>query len=419
MVLGSQGYLAYDVIRRNAISNLRKFQKLNDRVSVPDCEDAFHDGKGVLSIVKEWHKYLRNAARKTDTVTHLVLDLVDNEMLRSDPSNRLTSKDLCEKLNWIVEKAQEHYEAAVLDPYSGLNRESKQIIDALRDYDAKVPEVAQPLNTVRNTTSVEARDGDGRLALPSPNPPTRFNKSERVDKILVGKIANRTTVLNDLSGGIYESPITMSPDLGPYRQRPAETKGKGLEDIQPATRPENSGALQISAPQFTYGEREVRSEEQRDLATHGSARRGAQGTSPRRDSSRLAVPHDLPPTNILELDASRGDHQLDSSPKLSANTQDSASSNFKRYPSERLSIQTSAMSGGDGQHRSQRFDYTAPSHTISPSRTAVYKEFANQQQIWNHRPIMSTMTGAAPSADPHLGKFISNRDIVRTFQAKS
>lgn len=68
--------------------------------------DRFHDGRHVLPAVKEWHNVLRDAMRKTDTVTSRVLDLVDEEMLLEDPSTRIPSKDLCVKLRQILNQAQ-------------------------------------------------------------------------------------------------------------------------------------------------------------------------------------------------------------------------------------------------------------------------------------------------------------------------
>lgn len=66
VVLGAQGLLIYKELRLLA----------ND-----DMNDAFHDGEYVLGQVTSWHRYLREAARRTDPLTSAVLDMVDSHML--------------------------------------------------------------------------------------------------------------------------------------------------------------------------------------------------------------------------------------------------------------------------------------------------------------------------------------------------
>ncbi|KAI8292810.1 hypothetical protein K4K56_005762 [Colletotrichum sp. SAR 10_98] len=70
VVLGKQGFLVYNELRRQSIY-----------LGTEQMNDAFHDGKEVLQSVINWHKYLREAARKTDPFTSEVLDMVDNHML--------------------------------------------------------------------------------------------------------------------------------------------------------------------------------------------------------------------------------------------------------------------------------------------------------------------------------------------------
>jgi len=44
---------------------------------------------------------------KTDTITSLVLDLVDKHMLLGDPMKRFSAEKLCEELRNIFEKGEE------------------------------------------------------------------------------------------------------------------------------------------------------------------------------------------------------------------------------------------------------------------------------------------------------------------------
>ncbi|KAF6814113.1 hypothetical protein CPLU01_14472 [Colletotrichum plurivorum] len=63
------GFLIYNELRRQAIYNAQRLMS-----------DVFHNGKHVLPEISDWHVYIREAARKTDTFTTAVLDMVDNHM---------------------------------------------------------------------------------------------------------------------------------------------------------------------------------------------------------------------------------------------------------------------------------------------------------------------------------------------------
>lgn len=84
---GSAFSKRYELIRRGLILELKHQEDL--ALSVPDCDDAFHDGSDVLPAVLEWHDHLRNSARRADTLTWRVLDLVDKELLVANPEHRL------------------------------------------------------------------------------------------------------------------------------------------------------------------------------------------------------------------------------------------------------------------------------------------------------------------------------------------
>ena len=67
--------------------------------------DHFHNGHDVLEDVTIWHKHLRGALRRTDTITSQVLDLVDQEMLRGSAEDRITANSLCSRLDSILESS--------------------------------------------------------------------------------------------------------------------------------------------------------------------------------------------------------------------------------------------------------------------------------------------------------------------------
>jgi hypothetical protein len=100
-------------VRERALAQLLKddFQPLlaSQRLTVdtkPEKMDMFHDGTQVLSEVTGWHEFLRKAARMSDPITAVVLDLVDQHMLLQSPEHRVKSKPLCDKLRDLVRSAE-------------------------------------------------------------------------------------------------------------------------------------------------------------------------------------------------------------------------------------------------------------------------------------------------------------------------
>ncbi|KAK8094295.1 hypothetical protein PG997_000980 [Apiospora hydei] len=90
VVLGRQGVSGYEKLRQTAIGQLRASQAERQ----PKADDAFHDGYDVLEAVTDWHNHLRSSIRKSDTITPKILDLIDDEMLRREPRQRLPSSEL-------------------------------------------------------------------------------------------------------------------------------------------------------------------------------------------------------------------------------------------------------------------------------------------------------------------------------------
>ncbi|KAK6223619.1 hypothetical protein QIS74_03563 [Colletotrichum tabaci] len=86
VVLGTQGVLIFNRLRREAILNITEHSS-----------DAFHDGRSVLLEVRHWHKYLREAVRKNDAYTHAVLDMVDGYMLVE--KDRWSAERICQEFD--------------------------------------------------------------------------------------------------------------------------------------------------------------------------------------------------------------------------------------------------------------------------------------------------------------------------------
>lgn len=93
------GVSLFQEVRYRAIKKLRETRlSASQGTSAQPQSDCFHDGHDVLAAVKEWHKYVRTAIRKTDNITSKVLDLVENEMLLAIPEQRTNASSLCVRL---------------------------------------------------------------------------------------------------------------------------------------------------------------------------------------------------------------------------------------------------------------------------------------------------------------------------------
>ncbi|KAJ4385511.1 hypothetical protein N0V93_009939 [Gnomoniopsis smithogilvyi] len=74
VVLGTQGVLQFDEVRRQCAKNPEAPQHRN-------WPDAFYDGPDVRKVVTDWHAYLRSAIRRTDGLTATVLTMIDDRVL--------------------------------------------------------------------------------------------------------------------------------------------------------------------------------------------------------------------------------------------------------------------------------------------------------------------------------------------------
>ncbi|RDW91279.1 hypothetical protein BP5796_02444 [Coleophoma crateriformis] len=145
VVLGYQGVCQFDHLRRKAIRELAQGQHrprvlLEDiRIDLVEAEshDCFHNGHEVLPQVKSWHEYLRSAVRKSDKVTSRVLDLVDQKMLLSSATSRISAVQLCEELSDIARQACDDQDQSSL-------KLDKTLMESLLDFDHDTPFKAEP-----------------------------------------------------------------------------------------------------------------------------------------------------------------------------------------------------------------------------------------------------------------------------------
>lgn len=180
VVLGYQGIQQYNVIRQKAIQRIISDQQklpATQRPTIPLSErDYFHDGVNVLSDVLKWHLVLRDALRRTDTVTSQVLDLIDNKLLLADPSLRLTAAQVCKELKDILSTAQEKPRI----------RAPTTIEEYLREVDDNAP--AKP----RDSGSVSSLEKTGKSQT------IKEARKSKLNRLPIMKTTHRSQVLRSI-----------------------------------------------------------------------------------------------------------------------------------------------------------------------------------------------------------------------------
>ncbi|OTA58295.1 hypothetical protein K449DRAFT_397906 [Hypoxylon sp. EC38] len=233
VVLGYQGVLAYHELRRIAIGKLRERQKRGEDITVPVADDAFHNGVDVLPEIREWHMHLRSLLRKSDTITGLILDFIDEKMLLTESARQSTSGLLYPALTEQLRVAQIHYSQLVeqcdVNPVTESVKEALLGVEKMGNHPVDTQELCSE---------------NSFLA-----PPQRHQvKSSRIDKsrkmgVIQGKVAHRQDALQPnvtkIRGAQPSSMISSQYTEPNYTERTQLTPG-----AQP---PESS-----SSPSFTY-----------------------------------------------------------------------------------------------------------------------------------------------------------------------
>jgi len=105
VILGKVGIDQFGKLRRSTgkkntqkQTNGSKKQLSQSQLSEMGC---FHDGREVLEVVRTWHAFLPSLLRKSDSITGLVLELVDNHIFLRDPQTRIGASELYHRLETI------------------------------------------------------------------------------------------------------------------------------------------------------------------------------------------------------------------------------------------------------------------------------------------------------------------------------
>lgn len=243
VILGYQGILQYETLRRQAVSELRKRHDQDPAVGTPTAHDAFHNGCDVLPEVLHWHNYLRTIARHLDCLSVGVLGLIEKRMLLWNPGDRISSTHLCEELNFMLKAADTDYTNSHQD--AGTH---ESVLKALLDYDQEAPasttEAARAkssgMQRVASTSSssrhwMRGPDGASSAAhVRAPRKSRRIGKSEKLDNIPRGKTAHRA---EDLERELKSQPaIPETSSMSGFSDSPTEEVGESMAQslIKPA-----------------------------------------------------------------------------------------------------------------------------------------------------------------------------------------
>ncbi|RWA06079.1 hypothetical protein EKO27_g9026 [Xylaria grammica] len=223
VVLGWQGIKQYQAVRKAAI---KKVKSAHEAAAADLYDDTFHDGSVVLKDVTNWHKYLRQVMRKSDPISHRLLDLIDKEVLGPDPNSRLTSAMLYEKLKNLL----------LLVAKDGPGDEiPESIVESMISFDRTGPSTMEEYQQRLEASSRIQRKGDNSK---------RANKSARLTNIPPTKVAHRQ-VLETMNQNAFGSRGPYHGNASNYDSSAYPTStasGAGRQDQDP----ESSNQLKIS-----------------------------------------------------------------------------------------------------------------------------------------------------------------------------
>lgn len=425
VVLGSQAYENFNERRKIAIKALRTKQARDKRTSFQYCEDAFHDGKNVLSAVTEWHVYLRNSARRADTTTHRVLDLVDKHMLLPNPEERLMMGKLCEALDGIL-LLSDHEHQQNLEK-GDLKEIGLETLNALQELDNQAPLRAAISQGPGSGVYMRKSGGYGGL-LPiddKPGRPSKTRKSERFDKIVLAKTANRVQNSQPMPE-ISESPVLLPEGADFGSANPIPGDGQQQEKI-PDIRLDSGDSPSVEKPPPMRPPQEEPLDVQPYKTTSPeSIPPGYSGAGSSRQLQSLEPdPTPLEHREKIVQSPPTASHQslIATRPGILENPESAAAEagastsgrSDVRYPThDRPEEEASGPSQILGHERSGQPSFLELQRNDPELRTtAIFLELADQNKNWDGQKKSWRIIKGAPQ-DQRLKRFISNRDVVRS-----
>ena len=154
--------------------------------------DRFHDGDEVLPEVRHWHNYLRGHLLCSDTTTELVLELIENHLLK-ESSFRPELKDLCDQLDDLSAKAKQGI--------SKLRKHSRQTDVTVRKALEEIERRASIEMPSEQTVNPLPTRPFQRTGPPSFSPEQwvsmQLQKSKIIDSIPLGRTVHRMEILKE------------------------------------------------------------------------------------------------------------------------------------------------------------------------------------------------------------------------------
>ncbi|KAJ0103838.1 uncharacterized protein J7T55_000466 [Diaporthe amygdali] len=128
VALGHRGMKLFQLVRKSGQlgddNSADQSSNLDTGSSVSDIDDnsltaikgldRFHDGSKISSTVKDWHAHVRQALRRCDPITEMILQIVENNMLQADPKQRSSAFELAEKVRSCLAIARSNAEKTVI-----------------------------------------------------------------------------------------------------------------------------------------------------------------------------------------------------------------------------------------------------------------------------------------------------------------
>jgi hypothetical protein len=451
VILGSQAYDNYRQVRMLEIAELRQRVEDGKGGSAPSGDDAFHDGTEVLPSVLHWHDFLRNSSRKADTISHRVLDLVEEKMLLKNPSQRLSFEMLCKKLEEIIILAKSDQQR--FTERGQLKMIAPDTLEALLHLDKRAPSTATPIAEVN--TAQNAGQGSGSLlpnGLSQLRPGSeRVRKSERLEKVVIGKTANREAAIKtDLVGlGIVSEgqEICDSPEQDPAdaserifeafpsafplaknRQYPPDSIGKGKgsdipvinvfqyspasvdssstpqKDIQQPFKSPELASNTTNIPPFSFTEGMQGTESQ--LPMYTSKGKGKEIAWQSGNFGEDEESSDINQGHNVRTPATPPEVRKASARQITAESPPNVNPSSVLPPTPQMSPETVL------EHDGAKLPVVEISRASTSVSYPISEEHARLERLWGDKKgAFSSLIGRIPE-DPWLKNFISNRDIV-------
>ncbi|KAF2118031.1 kinase-like domain-containing protein [Lophiotrema nucula] len=215
LVLGFQGVHQFGLVRQRAIeSNARGQAGLLNR----GAGDWFHNGTELLPEVKQWHQYLRYAARRTDVFTTRILDLVEHQLLVVE-ERRTSASSLYQALQKLLDDSPENRVPAEL----------QSLMVTLSDIETEVPQSQLMLDSPQTTELFVKKLPEVQLSAP-----------------LQQQDAENQSSHSHQEEGAQANPVERSPRPQPIAPRNEHANKHSSISVQPDTNISAAGSSQTN-----------------------------------------------------------------------------------------------------------------------------------------------------------------------------